>query len=172
MSPISIRRHLPPNMAEDFGFYFVLAVTSHAITDDYNLWELARSLKSQLHQQISLLSICATIPQQQTLISTNPSPEFVQQVFSEAYGFDILVRNLTRLNIQQQFGQLQLVAIYGPAVTTRSESHRMIGVATLGDTMFFTFTYFEPEMLPAEAVKFQQDAMQQLKKALVLHSTF
>lgn len=168
MSPVSIRRYLPPNMAEDFGFYFTITVTSHAITDDNNFWELARSLKSQLHQQISLSSICTTISQQQALISTNPNPKLIQQVSLETYGFDILVTNLTRLNIQQEFGQLQLRAIYGPAVTPGSESDRVVGVATLGDTMFFTFTYFEPEMQPAEAVKFQQAAMQQLKKALVM----
>lgn len=167
-SPVSIRRYLPANMAEDFGFYFALFVTSHAITDDDNFWELARSLKSQLHEQISLSSICTTISQQQALISTNPNPKLVQQVLYETYAYDILVTNLTRLNIQQQFGQLQLKAIYGPAVTTGSESDRVVGVATLGDTMFFTFTYFEPEMQPAEAVKFQQAAMQQLKKALVM----
>jgi hypothetical protein len=155
-------------MAEDFGFYFALGVTSHEITDDYNLWELAQSLKSQLHQQMSLSSICITISQQQALISTNPSPELVQQVFYESSDFDIVVSNLTQLNIQQQFGQLQLLAIYGPAITTGIENERMVGVATLGDTMFFTFTYFEPEMQPAEAVKFQQAAMQQLKKALVI----
>jgi hypothetical protein len=93
---------------------------------------------------------------------------YLQQVLYEIYAYDIRVTNLTRLNIQPQLGQLQLKAIYGLAVTTGIESDRVVGVATLGDTMFFTFTYFEPEMQPAEAVKFQQAAMQQLKKALVM----
>lgn len=62
----------------------------------------------------------------------------------EAYSYDVTVSNLGRLNISQQYGDIQLQAIYGLILTTYINSDRMIGVATLGDKMFFTFTYLEP----------------------------
>lgn len=161
-SPVNIRRYLSPPIAEDFGYYFSFGLTSHTLTPDLTLWDLARTLKSQLDQQIAPDKIFERIPQMQALLSTNPSPSLMNQVLVEACSYDILVSNLGRLDIPQQFGDIQLQAVYGPTVTTYINSDRLVGVATLGDRMFFTFTYLEPDILPAEAVRILQAAMQQL----------
>ncbi|HEY9671568.1 MAG TPA: hypothetical protein V6D11_09010 [Waterburya sp.] len=48
------------------------------------------------------------------------------------------VSTLTRLTIhQQQFGELELQAIYGSVVRTGVEKDRLVGVVTLGDRLFF-----------------------------------
>lgn len=72
-------------------------------------------------------------------------------------GYDLLVSNLGCLNIPQQYGHLQLAAIYGPSATTHVKSDRFVGVATLGDKMFFKI-YSESDISPAQIKWLQQEA--------------
>lgn len=162
LSPINIRRYLSPTIEEDFGYYFCVTLTSVALTPNLTLWELARSLKSQLNERMLPNTIFADIPQIQALLSTNPSPSTVREVLQEANDYDVLVSNLGRLNIQKQFGDLQLSATYGPAATTHKKNEKLVGVTTLGDEMFFTFVYLESEMSSVKAERLQKAAMQQL----------
>ncbi|MGH8002015.1 MAG: phthiocerol/phthiodiolone dimycocerosyl transferase family protein, partial [Brasilonema sp.] len=163
LSPVNIRRLLSPSIEEDFGYYFCLTVTSHTLTPNLTLWDLARSLKSQLNQQTLPNTIFADIPQMQAFLSTNPSPNIVRDMLQDSKGYDVLVSNLGKLNIQKQFGDLQLTAIYGPIATTRMiDNERFVGVATLEDQMFFTFVYSELDMSPAKVELLQKAAMQQL----------
>ncbi|BAY23822.1 alcohol acetyltransferase [Calothrix sp. NIES-2100] len=168
ISPINVRGFLAPLIAEDYGYYAAVGITRNSVTPDLTLWDIARSLKSQLHQQMTLEHIAEKIAPSQAFLNTNPSPQQLQQGFVEGYNHDIVVSNLGRLNIPQQFGDIQLKAIYGPAVTTYMKNERLIGVATLGDKMFFTFTYLDPETSPEKAVQIQQTAMEQLKQAQAL----
>ncbi|OUL18131.1 hypothetical protein BV378_37400 [Nostoc sp. RF31YmG] len=162
LSPIDIRRHLAPLIVEDCGYYASVGMTAHDITPDLTLWDIARSLKSQLHEQMALDKIAQKVTASQAFLATNPSPSQVKQAFDDGYSHEVLVSNLGRLNIPQQFGNIQLQAIYGPAVATYMKNERFIGVATVGNQMFFTCTYLESEILSAEAVQLQQAAMQQL----------
>jgi NRPS condensation-like uncharacterized protein len=167
LSPINIRRYLSPAIAEDFGYYISSGLTSHVLTPDLSLWDLARSLKDQLNGQMSPEKIFEGVPRRQAFMSTNPSPSMMQEVFNQSYSYDLLVTNLGRLNVTQQFGKLELQAIYGPAVMTRIQSDRVLGVTTLGDQLFFTLTYSESELSPARMEQLQQEAMQQLRAGLV-----
>lgn len=112
------------------------------------------------------------IPANQALMSTNPSPSQIYQGFVEQYDHDLLVSNLGRLNFHKQFGQLQLEAIYGPAALLgrTMKKNPIIGVASLGDKMCFTFTYSELDMSLVEAEPLEKEAMQQLLCAAVLPS--
>lgn len=172
LSPINIRRYLSPSIESDFGFYYWLGLTSHTLTANQSLWDIARSLKSQLNQQMLPDKIFEGILACQALMSTNPSPSQMYQHIVEQYDHDLLVSNLGRLNFHKQFGQLQLEAIYGPAVLTgRSmKKNPIVGIATLGDKMCFTFTYSELYMSLVEAEQLQKEAMQQLLSAAVLPS--
>ncbi|BAY11052.1 phthiocerol/phthiodiolone dimycocerosyl transferase family protein [Calothrix sp. NIES-2098] len=164
VSPIDIRQHLAPLIVEDCGYYASVGMTTHDITPDLTLWDIARSLKSQLHPQITLDRVAQRIIASQAFLQTNPSPSQVKQAFDDAYTHEVLVSNLGRLNIPQQYGNIQLQAIYGPAVVTHLKNERFIGVATVGNQMFFTCTYLDPETSPAEAMQLQQAAMQQLNR--------
>ncbi|WP_341532031.1 condensation domain-containing protein (plasmid) [Nostoc sp. UHCC 0302] len=166
LSPIDIRRYLAPLIVEDCGYYASVGLTTHSITPNLTLWDIARALKSQLHPQIALDKIAQRITESQAFLKTNPSPSQVRQAFNDVYGHDVLVSNLGRLNIPHQFGNLRLQAIYGPAVATYMKNERFIGVATVNNQMFFTFTYLESEILTATALKLQQAAMLQLNQAV------
>ncbi|NJR76132.1 MAG: hypothetical protein HC773_26205 [Scytonema sp. CRU_2_7] len=166
LSPIDIRQYLAPLIVEDCGYYASVGMTTNTITPDLTLWDIARSLKSQLHPQMALDKIAENITSSQAFLKTNPSPSQVKQAFNDGYSHDVLVSNLGRINIPQQFGNIRLQAIYGPAVATHLKNERFIGVATVGNQMFFTCTYLDPETSPAEAVQLQQAAMQQLNQAV------
>jgi Condensation domain/Alcohol acetyltransferase len=168
LSPINLRKYLSPPIEEDCGYYFSMGLTSHTLSKEINFWDLARSLKSQLNQHMSPEQIFANIPQNQALISMNPNPELVQNILYQTYGYDVIVSNLTRLNIESEYGELELVGIYGPSASSRIQNERFIGVATLKDTMFFNFVYFEPEILTSDAVQLQQTAMELLTQITVL----
>lgn len=165
ISPIDIRQHLAPLIVEDSGYYASVGMTTHDITPDLTLWDIARSLKSQLHPQIALEQVAQRITASQAFLKMNPSPSQVKQAFDLGYSHEVLVSNLGRLNIPQQYGNIQLQAIYGPAVVTHLKDERFIGVATVGNQMFFTCTYLDPETSPAQALQLQQAAMQQLHQA-------
>lgn len=161
--PINIRQFLNPPIQEDFGYYFTTIVTAHTVAPNLSLWDLARAIKSQLKQKMSPEQIFAHLPEAQAFISTLPSADVVKQVLQEINGYDVLISNLGRLNIPQQYGHLQLAAIYGPSATTHIESDRFVGVATLGDKMFFNLLYSESDISPVQSEQLQQEAMQLLK---------
>jgi len=63
-------------------------------------------------------------------------------VYTEKFPHDFMVSNLGNLDFPSQFGQLQLEAVYGPAlVSPIKENYGVITVATVGGRMFFTLTY-------------------------------
>ncbi|MEH1855194.1 MAG: hypothetical protein V7L11_26800 [Nostoc sp.] len=70
----------------------------------------------------------------------------------------IAVSNLMRLTIAQQFGELELQAIYGPVVTTGVKNDRLVGVATLGDRLFFTLVCSERVMLQSQTKTLHEEA--------------
>jgi NRPS condensation-like uncharacterized protein len=163
-SPINLRRFLP-EIQEDCGFYFTFNVTTHDVTPDLSFWDLARSIKAQLNQKIAPQQIFAHLPKAEAFISILPSAETVKDVLQTANDYDVLVSNLGRLTIPQQYGHLQLTAIYAPSAISHIERDRYVGVNTLGNKMFFNLVYSESNSSPAEIEWLQKTAMQILNVA-------
>ncbi len=161
-SPVNIRIFLTSNIQEDFGLYLAAITTDHDVTPALNLWDFARLMKYQLNQRMLPDQIFVHLPQIEDFISTFPSPSSVKDLFWEVNSYDIGVSNLGRLNIPQQYGQLELAAIYGPALTTHYTNDRFVGVATLKNKMFFTLVYSVAEFLPAQIQLLQKKALQLL----------
>lgn len=80
--------------------------------------------------------------------------------------YDICISNLTRLPIQQQYGVIELQAIYGPVVKTGVETDRLVGVATLGDQLFFTLVASELIMSRSQAKTLHDQAIHLLNQAI------
>ncbi|WP_392531078.1 condensation domain-containing protein [Nostoc sp. C117] len=161
-SPINIRRFITSNIQEDFGLYLAAITTEHDLKPDLYVWDFARSIKYQLHQRMLPDQIFAHLPQIEDFICTFPSPSSVKDLFWKVNSYDIGVSNLGRLNIPYQYGQLELAAIYGPALTTHYTNDRFVGVATLNNKMFFTLVYSVAEFLPAQIQLLQKKALQLL----------
>lgn len=165
-SPISLRPYLTCVNHEDVSFCIAGGRTLHLLSSNTNLWDVARSVKNQLNQSMTSDKLFEKIFQSQEWLSTHPSPNDVLQAFKDQLGYDIAVSNLTRLTIEQQFGELELQAIYGPVVRTGVENDRLVGVATLGNQLFFTFVCSESLLSRSQAKILHKEAIYLLNEAI------
>lgn len=165
LTPINLQRHFMSVTDTEFSLGITAARTWHALTPNTSVWAVAQSVKQQLNQAMEPERVMAAMQQSQAWMSANPSLTQVWQGFIEQYGCDILVTNLGRLAITQQFGQLQLRGIYGPSVMMGREFARVLGVATVGERLCFTLVWPESVMSKAAVDKLQQEAMQLLHAA-------
>lgn len=170
LTPINIRQFLIPPIQEDFGYYFTSSILAHPITPDVSLWDLAHAIKAQLNEKISPDQIFAHLPEAQAFIATSPSIDGIKKMFQELYRYDVLISNFGRLQIPTQYGHLQLAAMYGPSGATHVLNGRFIGVATLGNQMFFSLVYPDSNIPLAEIEYLQQEAMQLLLGQVQLSS--
>jgi hypothetical protein len=76
--------------------------------------------------------------------------------------YDLNVSNLGRLKIDRQYGEFQLTAVYGPALTNHMDRAFIVGVATLGERMFFNLIYPELDHSFAQIRQLQQTAMRSI----------
>jgi NRPS condensation-like uncharacterized protein len=166
LTAIDIRRFLPV-VEDDFGSYYGLKVTAHPIDPALSLWDLAHAVKAQLARHTAPDQIFAQIPDVEGFLSTQPSSDDVIKMMEIVNGNDVFVSNLGRLTIPQQYGELQLAAIYGPAVMTHLDRHLFVGVATLGGRMFLSLTYSASDFLTGHIELLQQTAMQFLTERLI-----
>ncbi|KAB8318238.1 hypothetical protein SD81_017325 [Tolypothrix campylonemoides VB511288] len=167
MSPINLRPYLTSVNQEDVILWISAGRTSHHLSADANLWDVARSVKQQLNQIMTPDKFFEEIFQTQEWASTHPSPDVVLQGFrDQLFDSDIGVSNLGRLTIQQQYGELELQAIYGPVVRIGAENDRLVGVATLGDRLFFTLVSEESVMSRAQTNALHEEAIHLLKEAI------
>jgi NRPS condensation-like uncharacterized protein len=168
LSPINVRRFLPV-IEEDFGHYLTYALTTDRIAPNLSIWELARSIKTQIDQKINSEQIFADLPNSEAFISTHPSPDDAVTAIETAYIKDITVSNLGRLKIPQQYGELQLAAVYSPSIFNHFDLDLVVGVMTLGDRIFFSLTYSESGFSVAQIEQFQQTAMQFIQGKVYSH---
>ncbi|BAY99849.1 hypothetical protein NIES37_38320 [Tolypothrix tenuis PCC 7101] len=162
LTAINIRQFLTPPIQEDFGYYFTSNISAHTITPNLSLWDLAHVIKAQLNQKMSPDQIFAHLPEAQAFITSNPSIDTIKDIFQELYRYDVLVSNLGKLHIPTQYGHLQLAAIYGPSGAIHVAKGRFIGVATLGDQMFFNLLYPDSNISLTEIEHLQKKTMQLL----------
>ncbi len=91
--------------------------------------------------------------------------QIAQGFRDQLFDSDIGVSNhLTRLTIQQQYGELELQAIYGLVVRTGAEND--LGVVTLGDRLFVTLVSEESVMSRAQSNVLHEEAIHLLKEAI------
>ncbi|CAN1209536.1 condensation domain-containing protein [Tumidithrix helvetica PCC 7403] len=166
LSPINVRSHLMPTVGEAVGLYITYGLTNHELPFDSTLWEIARSFKSQLSEAMMLHRLFEVIPPRQAAIATLPSAQVMVQGMQQQYGYDLLVTNLGRLNLEQQFGSLQIESLYGPAVMAGMEQERIVGVATLGDRLSLTVSSPAHVTSSLQASSFLAEALQFLSHAV------
>jgi Family of unknown function (DUF6010) len=156
---IDLRPFLP-TIAEDFGAYFTFVLTANKVDPDRSVWELARSIKSQIDFKTTPAQIFAHIPKSEAFIATLPSPDEVVIALETVNRYDLNVSNLGRLKIDRQYREFQLTAVYGPAITNHMDRAAIVGVATLGERMFFSLVCPESDFSSAQIDRLQQTVMQ------------
>lgn len=140
-SPINLRPYLQSDLEQNCGTYIAPALTTHSVDTKSLFWQMARSLKSELMAQTEVSYLLKLTQKHELLVGTKPDPKLLQQIFLERCASDVMVTNLGRLAIPQQFGNLKLQAIYGPVVLSGFAEERVFGIATLNDRLSLTLTH-------------------------------
>lgn len=166
ISPFNLRRYLDFEPNKSFGLYNISVIIPHSFTSKANLWDLARSVKEQLNQEIERKQIFTQALQFQRFISTKPSSKQVGQGLAAQLDYSLVISNLGRLTFTQPSDQLQLKAIYGPMGTPPMENQWIVGCTTLENQLLFTLAVQKSKMSSTEAKKFQTEAIQILDRAL------
>lgn len=166
LSPINVRSHLLPKVTKDVGLFIAMGLTKHEIGFDSSLWEIARSLKSQLAEAMMPNRLFEQTSSRQVIMATCPDARTVVEGMQHQYNYNLLVTNLGRLNLEQQFGSLRIEELYGPAVMAGLEAERVVGVATLGDRLSLTLccpstntSALESSAILAEALEILEDSI-------------
>jgi hypothetical protein len=171
LSPMSMRSQLA--VGETVGLYIEFLLTTHQLRADSSLWEVARSLKSQLSEAMLPERLLAATPHRQAVMATCPAAATVAEGMQQRYDYNLLVTNLGRLNLEQQFGSLRIAELYGPAVMTGGEQKQIVGVATLGDRLSVTVSSSSTttsglavSAMLAEAIQLLSDAVQTVDRPI------
>jgi hypothetical protein len=170
LSPISVRSHLTPAVEQAIGLYITYGLTHHQLTVDSSFWEVARSLKSQLAEERLPDRLFEGFSPRQTIMETCPEAQMVVQGMQQQYGYDLLVTNLGRVEIEQQLGTLQIAALYGPAVMAGVADERVVGVATLGDRLSLTAAFTAASISATTATQTLDEALVLLSDASIYNT--
>jgi NRPS condensation-like uncharacterized protein len=173
LSPINVRSQLALSDTKDLGIYISYGVTSHDLQNNDSFWEIARGVKLQLAQIDLSQQLPTELAHRQAVTNSLPTASAVVAGMQSQYGYHLLVTNLGRLDIPQQFGSIQLTEFYGPAVMAGLDRERIVGVATLGDRLSLTV------LCPASdaedgittdlaATNFMAEGLQSLEKSVAL----
>jgi len=148
---VDIRKHLRPVVEEQFGYYAHIGSILQTLTPNTTLWDLARSLKDQLNQELAPEKLFEDLLRNQELVSTNPDFTQIRQQISEYLDKGITISNLGRVKFSPQFGHLQLQAIYGPIGIPPGVDVSALGAITLGNQLFLTL------VLPKSLMHLKED---------------
>ena len=162
-SAINIREHLRPVVEEQFGYYAHGKATLQTLTPNASLWEVARSFKDRLNQEITPKKVFEDILRKQEWLSTNPDLTQFQQAISENLDRTLIVSNLGRVTFSPQFGQLQVQAIYGPIGIPPGRNQWVVGAVTVGKQLFLTLVLPKSIMCSAEGEDLLEEAIQLLQ---------
>jgi NRPS condensation-like uncharacterized protein len=166
ISPINIRNYLVPPIGEDFGLYASNTLTCHSVGNSPDFWEIARDVKHQINSQVANGKMFEYVTAMNSYVSTKPNPIKTRQSLRERAGSDLLLTNLGRLNIPQQYGSLQLQELYLSVMCLQSEQAH-VAVTTLGGNMRVTSSALESLIPKALAEKIHQGAIQRLRESIL-----
>jgi len=123
---------------EQLGYYAHGGSILQTLTPNTNLWDLARSSKDRLNQELAPEKLFKDLLRNQELVSTNPDPIKIQQEILKYLDKGLMVSNLGRIKFSPQFGHLQLQAIYGPIGIPPGINQWMLGAITVRNQLFLT----------------------------------
>ena len=112
MSAVDMRRFLIPPVSEEVGLYASMVITSHKITRNTAFWNLAREVTESVHHSISKGEPFVFVSLLGRLVPQNAPPSDMAKRASEMYPAALLVTNLGRLNIEEDYESLCCKAIH------------------------------------------------------------
>ncbi len=167
-SPVSLRRHLAPEMRGCAGMYYTTVVTPVDYRSVRGFWDIAREIKEQMTRAESepsfyntplVLKILYRLMSQQPENGSFQMPEL-------PVNYDYSITNLGRVDNSYVFSETNKVRysvekLYAPIVNA-FPGEKTVGVCTLAGQIRFVFTTFSDDMDLCKA----QDWMERAVKIL------
>ena len=151
MSPIDTRKLL--GLGEDCAVLVGSGTVSIDPSEATTFWEVARAATARLGKVQTLEAIKAVKHGMHQVVKQGIDVPTAAAMAAQAFAPDILLTNLGNLGYPTDFGELQLEAVWGPAVTNRSVDAHTIGVATTNGSLRLLQTTFAPVGSLLEAVE-------------------
>lgn len=162
MSAVDLRQFLSPPVGEEVGFYVSMVITAHRIGTDAHFWDVARNVRKAVHQAIGSGEAFVFISLLDKLIKGATPDDFMKRAV-KFYPAALLVTNVGRLEISQQYGSLVLEGLHFTLANKAASEHFNTAVVTCGNKLVINFSYTEPTMSPERADTLVDNIMTTLK---------
>lgn len=166
-SPISLRHRLTAPVGEAFGLFVNLVEVEVDCPPERDFWEVAREVKEAITRRADDRYVFRSLVEANVMMDKLGSvipPEFVARSVTTV-SYDLSITNLGRLDFPAQSGELQLEALYGPALGGNPDDI-VLGVITVGDKMHFTLSFTEIKLSVSQAEQIREKAMRYLEDAV------
>ncbi|MDM9648347.1 hypothetical protein [Rhizobium sp. S163] len=131
LSPIDLRRKFGLDLRD-----CVLRATAGTVTlpTDQDIWSVARCHIEDMNRLRTTGAILQTGHMLERLITPSCDPRVASGVLG-ALNYDAVVSNLGVVEVPQQYGDIRLAALWGPAGQARLKRERFFGVTTFAGTL-------------------------------------
>jgi hypothetical protein len=142
MSPIDTRRLL--GLGEECAVRVATGTVPIEPCEATTFWDIARSATAGLTKARTLEAIRATRNGMQEILKPGLDAPKAAAIATQGFAHDILLTNLGNLGYEADFNELELQAVWGPAVTARLVDTHTIGVTTINGSLRLVQTTFAP----------------------------
>jgi NRPS condensation-like uncharacterized protein len=166
MSAVDMRRFLHPPVTEEVGFYASMVITSHRISKNSEFWNLAREVTESVHHSISKGEPFVFVSLLGKLVPQNAPPSDVAKRASEIYPAALLVTNLGRLDIQEDYEPLQCRAIHFAVSNKAVPDFYNTALVTYKGRLFINFSYNNPILSQEHAKALADETVRTLQTSV------
>ncbi|MBU7018021.1 MAG: hypothetical protein HXS44_10965 [Theionarchaea archaeon] len=168
MSAVDLRSFLNPSIGEEIGFYVSMVITAHRIPSDISFWDLARNVRKAVHHSIESGDHFVFISLLDKLLKTTSPEDFMKRALT-LYPAALLMTNVGRLDMPEQYGPLNLEGLHFTLANIAASEHFNTAIATFRNRLVINFSYTEPTMSPDRAHSLTDDVIGILAKILSDH---
>jgi hypothetical protein len=122
----------------------VAGMTARAPDTDASFWECARVFSQAVAAATAPPALAQSIKAVRSILAEVTSVDIAAAIWAQAFGAEILLTNLANADIALNYGSLRLAHYWGPAVSIGLSAEQSLGVVTLGGTMHFVHTSYQP----------------------------
>ncbi len=165
-SAVSLRKYLSPHVDEVFGCYATEMGIDIIYNNKEDFWTISRTIQKEHKKHLNDKEILNWI-YYSTLISPTLADWLVNMQINvkKVVLQDYLITNLGKLDFPKNYGNLELDSIFGFTVFNPL-GEKLVGVATFGGKMSFTFS-FDESLIDRETMeKIKQETIESLAKAV------
>jgi hypothetical protein len=151
MSPIDTRKLL--ELGEECAMRVGSGTVPIESCEATTFWDIARLATTGLTKAQTLEAIRTTRHGMHEVFKPGLDVPTAAAIAAQGFAHDILLTNVGNLGYGTDFGELELKAVWGPAVTARLVSAHTIGVTTINGSLRLVQTTFAPAGSLLESVE-------------------